>query len=157
DGDRTQQVLGILLQGLLDGAEGTDIDEALGAIRQLGDRGTPEATSVARQVLELVPRATGNQLQALSKVVAAVADKGDAEATRMAATALVRRALEFVPRAFAGCIVGGNVDVSTLEQLSMVVAAVAEKADPEIVRTAAAVLTRRVLELAPTADNDYRP
>jgi len=140
-----QQVVSILLQGSFTFFEGTEEDEALGAVRQLGMRATPEgAAAFARQALELLPKADWDQLGALSGVVAAVAEKADAGAARTAATAVVRRALELLPKA----------NEYQLEALWKVVSAVAEKADPEAVRAAAVAVARRALELLPKANWD---
>jgi hypothetical protein len=55
------------------------------------------ATAVARRALQLVPKANADHLSELSKLVAAVAEKGEPESTHAAATAIARRALELLP------------------------------------------------------------
>jgi hypothetical protein len=139
EGDLTRQVASILPQGLTDG-EGTAEVEALEAIGQVSGRSTTGAVAITRQVLELVPKADVTQLQTLSRVVDAVAEKGGPEATRTATAAVTRRALELLPKAEGG----------RLQVLSVVVAA--EKGDPEVARAAAAAVAGRALELVPRAE-----
>jgi hypothetical protein len=140
------------------------------------------ATAVACRALELAPRVEASDLLELSVAVAAVADKGDSEATRATAAAVARRALELLAKAGkyspywmlreAAENLAGRLDREaatavtrrTLELapkgcaeellvLSAVVAAAADKGNPEITHTAAAAMTRRALELAPKASS----
>jgi hypothetical protein len=176
EGDLTRQVVSILLQGLL-GVEGTARDDVLEATRRIAGRATPEAATVtARQALELVPRVEWYwQLDALAEVVAAVAEKGDAQTIRTAAAAIAHRALAPMPPLQHGWadtppwrVVGvagrldrevatavtrqalelvPKADWSQLRDLSESVAAAAEKGDPAATRTAATAITRRAQEL----------
>jgi hypothetical protein len=150
EGDATQPVASVLLQELLTSDWHTDRDDALRAIRQLAGRAAPQSASVvARQAVGLVPKSDVNQLKALSRAAAEVAEKADPETTRALSTAIARRALELIPNVAHQALELAKNDQHAGEwnSLSEVVAAVAEKGDPDAIRTVVAVFARQTLEM----------